>query len=881
MSANFDWQTEEDERRNQGGWDEVVEPERDRPPRRRPPWRLIALVTVLVAAIGGILWWRVDRRVDATLQAFRTDVIASHNLIQRAAADGDEEIFRSVLSGRMPSWTAGALEVFHEQLLFDRSPLGLIPVEGSLPFILSVPDEEAALGEQAADIDFSPDLNEAIVTVNQPYQREGTTDTVVLQQTTVFRRGDSRWLLSPPMDEFWGDWRTTEGEYLSVIYPARDEAVAGRLAEDLDAEIDRLCATLEDINCLADLHLTVRLDTDPATLAALSHPLGALRRAREREDILELPAPTLVGLPLEADTDGYAALRDGYARHLLGAVIAQTVGWRCCDEELLFDLLLEYQLSEMGLRSWPVGEAEYQRVLDSRVRLSDLGVFLRGRFPSTIPADREWELRAAVDFLANGVPGVSAAGMQRTMQRSRNFGRFLNDVLADAAPDTTAPLPDLDLAFWLYAFEEHDRVGETIAIPEDEELYLACEAVDGNQGSDTSTLLRYSPDERRWTEMYSLQGFVWMSALPDPGMLLLQEFALERESWRTNIWRDGGAIPAYATDDGLFAVSFGETDPLGRRMVTYAYDPDTESVRSFLLDLSDCDGGCATSELAGLPFWSPDGRWAVYAGDNRTFPQTSFLAANERYIILQSGDSFGDVPLALGPGDAEPGARELTPLGRGHSPFWLDERTFGYIRRADTGGPAAQADEEIVMATLDEQTPEIVLTSADILAFLPEELTARRVSLAYVAVHPSHPGRLFIVALDTAEQRAYVILYDLEERLPEVRLDMLANLNHSLSFSPDGRYLVMTGQDRRATMPDDNSGVLLLHDIAENRTIPFLTRLPFFLPSVVYDWSDDGRRLAMALEDNLVGLVAPDERAVRLIAHGYGSCTSVAWLRGE
>jgi hypothetical protein len=879
MSANFDWQTEEDERRTQSGWDDVVETGPDRPPRRPLPWRLIAVVVVLVAAVGGIIWWRVDRRVSATLQAFRTDVIASHNLIQRAAADGDEEIFRSVLSGRMPTWTAGALEVFHEQLLFDRSPLGLIPVEGSLPFILSIPDEEAALGEQAADITFSPDLNEAVVTVNQPYQREGSPDTVVLQQTTVFRRGDSRWLLSPPMDEFWGDWITVEGQYLNLIYPARDEPVAGRLAEDLDAEIGRLCATLEEINCSADLQLTVRLDTDPATLASLSSPLGALRRAREREDILELPAPTLVGLPLADDNDGYAALRDGYARHLLAAVIAQAVGWRCCDEELLFDLILEYQLGELGLKTWPVGEAEYQRVLDSRIRLSDLGVFLRGRFPSFIPAEREWELRTAVDFLASGVPGVTTTGMQRALQRSRNFERFLNEMLANAEPDTSAPYPGLDLAFWLHAFEMQDRTGESLSPPEDEELYLACTAVDGNQSSDTSTLLRYSPDEQHWTEMYSLQGFVWMSALPNPEMLLLQEFALEGESWRTNIWRDGGSTPAYAGDEGLFAISFGETDPDGRRMVTYAYDPDAESVRSFLLNLSDCDDGCTTSELAGLPFWSPDGRWAVYAGDNRTFPQSSFLAANERYIVLQSTDGFEDVELNLGPGDAEPDSPELSSIGRGHSPFWVNERTFGYIRRAEVDDPAAQAGEEIVIASVDDRTPELVLASSDILNFLPEELPARRLSLTYVATHPAHPNRLFIVATDLSEQRAYVILYDLDERLPEVRLQMLANLNHSLSFSPDGRYLVMTGQDRRATPPDDNSGVLLVHNIAENRTFPFLTRLPFFLPSVVYDWSADGRWLAVALEDKLVGLIAPDERHVSLIAHNYDGCTSVAWLQ--
>ncbi len=73
--------------------------------------------------------------------------------------------------------------------------------------------------------------------------------------------------------------------------------------------------------------------------------------------------------------------------------------------------------------------------------------------------------------------------------------------------------------------------------------------------------------------------------------------------------------------------------------------------------------------------------------------------------------------------------------------------------------------------------------------------------------------------------------------------------------------------------------MLLLHEIDANRTIPLLTRSPFFLPSVVYDWTEDSRWLAVALEDNLIGLIAPDEGFSKLLPHSYGACTSVAWVR--
>ena len=161
MSAHFDWQTEEDDRREHSGWDEPGE-EKPKPPRRLS-WRLPALIGGLLLAVGALVWWRVDRRIDETTQAVRTDVIASHNLVQRAVADGDAEVFRSFLSGRDPVWTAGELAVFEGGLFADRVPLGLSPVEGSLPVVLPEPDQETAADARAADITLSPDFSDCLL----------------------------------------------------------------------------------------------------------------------------------------------------------------------------------------------------------------------------------------------------------------------------------------------------------------------------------------------------------------------------------------------------------------------------------------------------------------------------------------------------------------------------------------------------------------------------------------------------------------------------------------------------------------------------------------------------------------------------------------------
>lgn len=241
-----------------------------------------------------------------------------------------------------------------EGRLYEREMLGL--------HWLPLADVNSRLPDIELDID--PELNAAELRFAQEYAIDvgnGVTETVILRQTAVYRRGAQRWLLSPPDADFWGDTITDRGSILTLAYPERDKPIAEKLAFDLDAKLNEMCRTLPDLNCPDDLRLHLRLNNDLTSLGWMAEPLSTLSAGFP----MDLPTPTLVGLPV--DEAGYQALYRGYAAKLATAVISQLVGYDCCQHAIFFQALTNYQLSRLGLRPWPVTVDDYARVVSERV----------------------------------------------------------------------------------------------------------------------------------------------------------------------------------------------------------------------------------------------------------------------------------------------------------------------------------------------------------------------------------------------------------------------------------------------------------------------------------------------------------------------------------
>lgn len=885
MPANLDWRTEEDERRPQVAWDEPVELHSGKP-ARRPPWRFIIVVVILLATVGGIMWWRINRQIAQTLQVLRAEIVADYNLMQRAASEGDEELFRSLLLESDPAWSAAEMKLFQEDLLFDRRPLGLISEEGPSSGFLRIDGTAIDADRQQANIEFSADLSRATVTANRPYRVEGGDDSAVLQQTVVLQRDGSRWALAPPTADFWGESKRVEGERLSVTYPARDAAIAGRLAADLDASIGRLCAMPDMFDCPTDLRVALRFDTDPASLASLPQLLGTLPTSRDQKDLLILPTPTLVGLPVNDDPlqqeASYASLRDGYARHIISAIIARSVGWHCCYNALLFNALLEYQLGQLGLKEWPINPADHQRVLESRIRLSDMNPYLPANMPDLPAEEQLWEWRAAVDFLANGVPGTSVVGMERLLSQMPSFDQFLEVIASGAQTNSNGYLPDnLDALWWLYAFNDRAMIStELTRPPTGEDLLLACRTIEDNQMTDRSDLYHYSFDNNSWEQLYGLPGFIWMTTMADPGAALIQEISTSDKVWRTRIWRDNDLKTVYTAPSGVFSLSFGETDHTGSKLITYNFNFDPNSVSSMVVDLDSCNGsGCRAVESPGRPVWSPDGQSAIYVSGDNVASAVSFIAANHSSF---STDLSGmeTAALALGPGDAQIGSTGLKSLVYGRAPFWVDDETYGFIRRIEIGGPVSAGGEEVVvLGRIGESSPTRIISLADLRSSLPASVQANRLAIGNAITHPSLPHQLFLSVFDIDQGHTYAFSYDLDTRKPELIIDTPTVPHHGLGFSPDGRYLLMTGQYQTKFGTSGETAVLLVHDLTGRQTFPFIIRPPFYLPSVISDWTEDGRFLAMILGGNHIAVVDMEKRDVQLLSHDFGSCASVVWVK--
>ncbi|HKZ87341.1 MAG TPA: hypothetical protein VJ793_27260 [Anaerolineae bacterium] len=412
----------------------------------------------------------------------------------------------------------------------------------------------------------------------------------------------------------------------------------------------------------------------------------------------------------------------------------------------------------------------------------------------------------------------------------------------------------LGLRRWPAAGVDRDAGPAPIPLPE-QDIETYCVEDFGRGGS----LYRYDPKLNTWSrELFNLV-FGMMMPLPDGSGVILQEQASIADEAPTRIvlWQRGtkrvlhenlpNSTPVYAT---------GEIDPSGQYLVVYASrDPFGSATTYHLLDLNNCSpSGCELRELAGWPTWSPDGSQSLVV--------LPFTAPD----TLIRGDRLG-LP--------------VTELGEGQSPFWLDDETYGYIRREPT--TLITRTSEMIIASSADDVPRLLLDSASLAAMPPGDEWWHTDS--YVTVNPEDTNLLLITtyAFDQSSRASsgqasgtvFNLLFD--RRSNEIRRQWQSSFDRTISivsFSPDGRWLLMDELDRARSMWS-----IHMYDVKRGDTKTFSFALPanssYAFPT--YGWSADGRWLAI-LSDGVLHLVAPDHDYQRSALPHSPGCIFAAWV---
>lgn len=826
MSNEFEWKTEEE-----AGWEEEIAVPETRPSRPFP-WKLLALVLVVALVVVGGARWQLNRQVSAATANVENEVRAAHRFLHQVAGRQDEDLFRSLLSGRDMAWT----EV--QKTLVAEGWFGNPPLLGWTAVPPATDAGQTVTATVPLTITLSPDFFTAEVQSEQDYQLlnpQGMTETVTLRQTAVYRKGESRWLYAPPDDEFWGRMVFHSGAYISVLYPERDEAIVQQLAQDLDDLAQAVCRELATRRCLQRALVQVRFSKEPATLLSGADTGFSLH-------ILSLPTPSLMGLPV--DEAGYQALFRAYGTVVATTQITQQVSYECCRWQLLYEAMLDRQLHRLGLKAWPLDPATYDQLLAQPVP-GGLSRLLVNR-PDFSAVERK-QIDAFVEFLEFVVsPEVTLAEMQRTLADARSMTVWVNQYVDTPFAEDTITLDQALFRYMLQQTTYAQMRQPPFPLP-DARIQLLCNTATRNDAS--VGVYEYMLAAESWQAQFYEEGSLfWAIAQPirsAPDLIFLVEFPDEYVDAITySMLENGQRVASFMLEMGAGRSNYflWSGDPHGRYLLLARWDVGDTPPDFRLLDVAACrQGACRPWPVDGPLIWSPDGR------------HTLAILSEEAETSTPSD------PPVIWLGDATGANRQAVGVGLG--PFWLDESTYGYQRL-----------EEWVTAVIGENTPRRLFTVEDLLAVMPQAQRPQSLAIGSPIAAPGQPGQLLVRVNSHSGpgQIAYLFALTLTPDLSQVQ--SISQLSASgqegwHDISPDGRWLVAYESLRFGGV----AVALQNLQTGDLRALPSISSNSFNL-----SWSPDGRWYIRA-GDGLLALGAPDANYERYIFHDYGACYEVFW----
>lgn len=758
---SFEWRTDEDE-----GWAEDVKPKETAVSQSfwfRRRWFLLVMLLAL-AGVWAAAQWQIRQRVAAATREVETELLATHNFLLQTAVSRDEDLFSANLSGRNPDWVAVQKTLLHDGLLLDRPELGW-----------QHEPQTSKLSPQEVQFQFAPDLQAAELRYPQDYAVQlpsGATETVTLLQTAVYRQGSTRWLYSPPYDEFWGDWVTRPGEQITLVYSQREAEVAERLASDLDGLLAQMCREVADLNCGDGLRLHLRLDREPESLLE-SSDVEALLAGGLR---LNLPSPTLLGLP--TDETGYQAVYRAYGVQVATAVLAHQINYDCCRHQLFFRALRDYQLAQLGLQVWPLEPTTYSQILARGFDGDALRHWTR-RWQEAPPQFLQvWVVEALepswqqvymlIEFLNQQETAVSPTQMMRLMDRN-SYDRWLSDVLSGNYSEAAFETEFLE---YIYAQSQDGQISSPpIPLPNGR-ITLICNNYTNGL---SNQILTYDIASRTWGEKfleYAQEGYL---NTVDGENFVVTEYGFYDDLGTTNniylVTNEGRQLLEEVTiPSGVeHWITYYIWDETAEYLVRYEYDQGEWNIalRSF-----DCPvNGCPEVNLNGMPSLSPDNQHMLVSNFPDVVSGINPELQNELLVMTVDG-------------------QRQYALGLGGAPFWISNNFYGFVRMGEDGW-------EVVTANLAKNDPHVVLRKADILAELPADARPFARMVNQIVANPQNPRQLLLqvqssyaTGPNTPSHVFRITLAPDFASVTQIELLRTDKFSGAVGFSPDGRYII-------------------------------------------------------------------------------------------
>lgn len=824
--AGFEWQTEAE---GEAHWS----PEARTPSAGRAigPWVWLPVLAILAIVAAVLVRRELRQQVLAVEAEKKAEIRAAHLLAEDAAARGDHELFRGLLSGRDSLWVDAQMQRLEENLLFAQAsrPLGFELVSSSTE----------------ASISLDPSQREALVTEEHRFrivEPAGGTETVTMLQTFVYRRGEDRWYLSPPQEEFWGDWQAVGDGRLRSVFPEREAALVRRLHGALRASLEEFCGSPSPaVNCSELEPIRLRFSPRPESVLHLEEAAWTVDARSE----IVLPAPTLLGSP--AEDAGFRALSQAYARRVTATLMADLVDYRCCRRATAYSAALLRMQHQLGLSAWPLDAGARLRLLSDFATLHELEPAWNAPELGPRRASDQLLIYALIDYYVE----------ERHVQAADLVAGIADGAAIDAWFSGGAGKGE---KVWRnYVFRTvstaQEQMGQAVDSPS-QDLLLTC------YSEGQSHLYRYGGATGEVTK--GIQGvgeaaaFYLLIPLPgDEHVVLAQSRSTPSAAPRLWQGRDGVTLLKHP-DRGHFFIPARPTfrrralDPDGRFLPTWIFDYGTSRVSAVLLDLASCQENCSEwlelADDATFPTWAPGG--------------DDLLWTQNRRVMRGHPDAAKSV-------------------ARGNTPFWLDDETYGYL-----------SEGTVFLAQPTDDRQKVLLTTEHLLAAIPEGGPGYGGSLNGIEAAPDGSGSLIFSVNGGNSGDNYLILLNGPDthrwqRGDRARKDLTVLLQTGADiypppysgFSPDGRWFAARTRGNRGQEPQ-----LLIYDLQAPDQGPRL-RLPATRFFESYDWSADGRWLARPMS-NYVLLAAPESGTFRYVFaphsfNDWSECSSVAWIHPQ